>query len=247
MSDFAIEIKALNKQYPGSEKKALNKLSFNVEQGAFFGLLGSNGSGKTTLISLLCSLLKADSGEMSVLGKRVDLLEVKSLIGLVPQSIALYPELTLRENLALFAGFYSLTNNLKRHRITESAKFVSLDDCLDKRVSTFSGGMLRRANLAAGLLHSPKLLFLDEPTVNVDVQTRLMIFDCLKEINQSGTTIIYTTHYLEEIEILCRDLAILEQGELIAHTTLEQLKSSSPGASLADIYLNLVEQQRGEQ
>lgn len=244
MPEYAIQSQEIDKRYPNSEGLALNSVSLEVESGSFFGLLGPNGSGKTTLISILCALIPASAGSAKIYGYDIikESKKIKPLIGLVPQKIALYPSLTLYENLHLFASLYGLTQQEISQRIQECLEIVELTHVANKCVSTFSGGMMRRANLAAGLLHKPKLLFLDEPTANVDAHARNMIFKSLQAINQTGVTIIYTTHYMEEIEILCSQIAILNKGIITVADSINHLKQQySDKKSLSEIYLSLTE------
>ncbi|OGT30369.1 MAG: hypothetical protein A3E87_01405 [Gammaproteobacteria bacterium RIFCSPHIGHO2_12_FULL_35_23] len=244
MSNFIIDAKAISLRYPKEAVYALNSVSLTVETGSFFGLLGPNGSGKTTLISILCGLLAATAGHARVCGydcKR-QISAIKPLIGLAPQKIALYPSLTLYENLMLFASLYTLTSLQIKQQIEKCLQIVELETQAYKKIYTFSGGMMRRANLAASLLHNPKLLFLDEPTSQVDAHARNMIFKSLQIINASGVTIIYTSHYLEEIETLCTKTAILKQGKIIATDSITELKRQHPDkTSFAEIYLSLTE------
>jgi ABC-2 type transport system ATP-binding protein len=244
MTNAIITINALDKRYPGTDKKALDAASIEIQQGAFFGLLGPNGSGKTTLISILCGLLKADKGTATICGYDAlnDAFKIKSKIGLVPQKLALYPTLTLSENLCLMSKLYGLTDSVYQKRLAQCLEIVELKDVANQLISTYSGGMARRANLAMALLHSPDILFLDEPTVNVDAHARNMIFNTLKKINASGVTIIYTTHYLEEVETLCTDMAILNQGKIVIHDTVQHILQKHPILnSLSEVYLALTE------
>ena len=244
MADFIIEAENISICYPGETVNALNKVSLSVETGCFFGLLGPNGSGKTTLISILCGLLSANSGAIAVCGYDIkhNIALIKPLIGLAPQKIALYPSLTLQENLVLFASLYGLSKSQIKDRIAECLQMVELEDLAFKIVGTFSGGMLRRANLAASLLHKPRVLFLDEPTSNVDAHARSMIFNSLRAINMTGVTIIYTTHYMEEVEVLCSKIAILNKGNIVAVDSVVDIKQKyRDKQSLAEIYLSLTE------
>lgn len=241
-----IKVKNLVKQYQKAKKTALKEINLEVVQGEFFGLLGPNGSGKTTLISILCGLLSATRGEATICdySTRHNLKEIKPLIGLVPQDIALYPNLSLQHNLEFFASLYGLAGKLKRDRITKYLEMACLTQFADNPIKTFSGGMKRRANLAAGLLHEPTLLFLDEPTVNVDPQSRNVIFESLRALIEMGTTIVYTTHYLEEAEQLCSRIAIIDTGEFITEGSPDELVASVPGChDLGEVFLRLTGKQ----
>jgi ABC-2 type transport system ATP-binding protein len=225
-----IEVKQLMKRYKGATDNALNGLSLAINQGDVFGLLGPNGSGKTTLISILCGILKAGSGDYTKLSQ--------SQIGLVPQEIALYPTLSLQQNLHYFASLYQVNNS--QQRIDQCINTVGLTKVKDKPVQTYSGGMKRRANLAAGILHEPAVLFLDEPTVNVDPQSREAIFTCLRKLNQQGMTLVYATHYLEEAENLCNEIAIIDHGCLVAQASPQKLLQQHVDCrNLGDIFLKL--------
>ncbi|MFN7097266.1 MAG: ABC transporter ATP-binding protein [Gammaproteobacteria bacterium] len=246
MFESIIQIENLTKQYPGAKDLALRGLSLSVNKGEFFGLLGPNGSGKTTTISILCGLVQPTSGHISVAGHKIPghLNAIKPLIGLVPQDIALYPTLTFVENLRFFGRLYGLPGKLLRQRIEQCIEIAGLNNFATKMVKTYSGGMKRRANLAAGLLHQPQIIFLDEPTVNVDPQSRNVIFDILQTINQNGTTIIYTTHYLEEAQQFCHRVAIIDQGKVICQDTPQHLIQQNVGSrDLGEVFLNLTGKQ----
>jgi ABC-2 type transport system ATP-binding protein len=208
-----IEVRRLSFSYPGSESPALKGLDLSVPRGSLFGLLGPNGSGKTTLISLLCGLLPSAKGQVS-LGARPSL---------VPQEYAFYPRLTLFENLAFFAGVQAIPGPERGGRIAEVLKITGLEAARGKRAEACSGGMKRRLNIAIGLLNRPQLLFLDEPTVGIDPQSRRFILAAVKRINKLGCTVVYTSHYMEEVEALCDEVGILDQGKLIARGGLKGL------------------------
>jgi ABC-2 type transport system ATP-binding protein len=196
-----------------------------VEDGEFFGLLGPNGAGKSTLMNLLIGYLDPDGGEIVVGGERVsrDNLEARRTMGLVPQALALYDDLSAEENLEIFGSFYRLDKKVLRVRIGERLNAVELFDRRKDKVKTYSGGMKRRLNLIASLLHDPSLLLCDEPTVGVDPQSRNAIFDYLEMLNREGKTIVYTTHYMEEAERLCSRIAIIDSGAIITEGTLDDL------------------------
>lgn len=221
---------------------SLNNVSLNINEGQIFGLLGPNGAGKTTLISMLCGLVKPTSGSFTIDGLNYanHSRKIKKIIGVVPQEYALYPTLTARENLHYFGSMYGLKGADLKDKVIEALDLLGLLKFADKPVSTFSGGMKRRVNLIAGILHKPKVLFLDEPTVGVDVHSKTAIIDYLKVLNQNGTTIIYTSHHLAEAEDLCSDIAILDQGQIYAQDTPSALIESVKDArNLEDVFISL--------
>lgn len=237
-----IQISQLSKKYKDAETYSLNDFSLSVNEGQIFGLLGPNGAGKTTLISMLCGLIKPTSGSFSInnLNYADNSNEIKNIIGVVPQEYALYPTLTARENLMYFGSMYGLKGNDLKEKVIESLDFLGLLKFADKRVETFSGGMKRRVNLIAGILHNPKILFLDEPTVGVDVQSKSAIIDYLKQLNKNGTTIIYTSHHLSEAQDFCTNIAIIDRGQLYARDTPENLIRSTANANnLEDVFISL--------
>ena len=242
MKPAIIEIKNLIKQYPGAQEQALRGLELSVQQGEFFGLLGPNGSGKTTTISILCGLIQPTSGDITIAGHSipVHLNAIKPLIGLVPQEIALYPNLSFKENVRFFGRLYGLKGRHLRERIDYCIEVARLNNFADKLIKTYSGGMKRRANLAMSLLHEPQLIFLDEPTVNVDPQSRNVIFDILQVLNKAGTSIMYTTHYLEEAQQFCSRVAIMDLGKIICQGSPAELIAQTPDArDLGEVFLNL--------
>ncbi|WP_190277253.1 ABC transporter ATP-binding protein [Taibaiella lutea] len=237
---YSIQIENLRKHYPGAENTALQGLSLNFKKGIIAGLLGPNGAGKTTTISIICGLVKADSGLAKVLELDCsnDIIEIKKKIGVVPQQFALYPQLTGKENLEYVGRLYNIPSKSLKGKVSEMLAHFGLEKHANKRVSQYSGGMKRRANIIAGLLHNPELLILDEPTAGVDVQSRNMILDFLKQYNVQGNTIIYTSHLLEEAEKICDDVAIIDEGKLIAQASPKQLIASAEGCnSLEDVFL----------
>jgi len=210
--------------------------------GDIFGLLGPNGAGKTTTISMLCGLIKPDSGAIIINGYNLDEKpeEIKQIIGVVPQELALYNNLTAKENLQFFGRMYGLGKKDLKNRIELYLQKFSLTEKADKLVNTYSGGMKRRLNLIAGVLHSPTILFLDEPTVGIDVQSKNVIIEYLKELNKEGTTIIYTSHLMEEAENLCNNISIIDLGKEIANGKPEELIiSNSDCSNLEEIFLKL--------
>lgn len=240
-ADTAIEIVKLFKQYKGSGEAAVNNISFSIPSGSIFGLLGPNGAGKTTTISMLCGLLMPTSGSATLLGLNLknDLKRIKQQIGVVPQEIALYPTLTAYENLRYIGNMYGLKGQSLKQNILRHLEIVGLSAQANARVETFSGGMKRRINLVAGILHNPKILFLDEPTVGVDVQSRNLITEHLHLINSKGCTIIYTSHLMEEAEKLCTDIAVIDNGVVIALGKPQQLIYDNQTGNLEQLFLKL--------
>ena len=237
-----ISIENLVKVHKGSDIPAVDSVSIEVQENDIFGLLGPNGAGKTTMISMLCGIYRPTSGTITVDGIDVtkDPMKLKSIIGVVPQDIALYPTLTARENLNFVGNMYGVSGADLKDRISELLKVFDLESSANKKVNQCSGGMKRRINLLAGIVHNPKILFLDEPTVGVDVQSRAKIIDYLLGLNQSGMTLVYSSHYLEEAERLCSNIAILDEGAIIAEGSPESLrKNHSEARSLEDVFLNL--------
>jgi ABC-2 type transport system ATP-binding protein len=221
---------------------SLNNVSLNINEGQIFGLLGPNGAGKTTLISMLCGLVKPTSGHFTIdgLDYQHHAAKIKKIIGVVPQEYALYPTLTARENLLYFGSMYGLKGSDLKDKVIETLDLLGLLKFADKQVQTFSGGMKRRVNLIAGILHNPKVLFLDEPTVGVDVHSKKAIIDYLKVLNQNGTTIIYTSHHLAEAEDFCSQIAILDQGQIYAQDTpLALIESTKDARNLEDVFISL--------
>jgi ABC-2 type transport system ATP-binding protein len=236
----------LRKTYRGASSPALENFDISIGIGEIFGLLGPNGAGKTTAIGIMSSLFRPDNGSVTICG--VDILkypnQVRKLFGLVPQDVALYSNLTARENLSYFGRLYGLRGERLKQRVRECLEFVGLEERADKRVFTYSGGMKRRANLAAGILHSPRILFLDEPTVGIDAQSRNMILERLSVLKQSGTSMVYTTHYMEEAESLCSRIAVIDHGRIIAQGLPGELIEEHPGCSdLGALFLKLTGKQ----
>lgn len=237
---YSIYIKDLQKQYPGAESQALQGLSLCFEKGIIAGLLGPNGAGKTTTISILCGLVKADEGYAEVLGLNCNsnITDIQKKIGVVPQQVALYPQLTAPENLEYIGRLYKIERNALKDKIHMLLERFGLAAHTKKRISQYSGGMKRRANIIAGLLHDPEILILDEPTAGVDVQSRAMILDFLKHYNEAGKTILYTSHLLEEAERICHDVAIVDAGKLIAHGSPNQLiQQAADCSNLEEVFL----------
>ncbi|NNN20707.1 MAG: ABC transporter ATP-binding protein [Acidimicrobiales bacterium] len=206
-------------------RKAVNDISFQIDPGECYGMLGPNGAGKTTTISIACGLLQKDSGLVKVNGKELNHKSIlpKRDIGYVPQDLALYPELSASDNLRFFGRLYGLSGRELEGRINETLETVGLIDRRDDRIESFSGGMKRRANIAAGLLHKPSLLVLDEPTVGVDPQSRNAILEAVQLLSNEGMAVLYTTHYMEEAERLCDRVGIIDKGQIVAEGTRREL------------------------
>jgi ABC-2 type transport system ATP-binding protein len=219
MNEELLIARNLDKSYGNNH--AVRGVSFSIARGEIFGLLGPNGAGKSTTISMLAGLVKPDGGQIIVDGMDIQdhLHEVKAQIGLVPQDLALYPTLSAWDNLAFFGQVYGLRGKNLSARVSRVLEMVQLADRAKEPVKNYSGGMKRRVNLAVGLLHQPEILFLDEPTVGVDPQSRNAIFESVEALNKAGLTVIYTTHYMEEAERLCQRVAIVDHGQVIALDT----------------------------
>lgn len=220
-----LEIRNLTKKF--GDFIAVDNMSLNVREGEIFGFLGANGAGKSTTINMVASLLRMTKGEIKLLGKDIvkHARHAKMNIGIVPQDIAIYEELTAYENVKFFAGLYGLRGKLLKERTEEALAFVGLSDKHNSLSKNFSGGMKRRLNIACAIAHRPKLIIMDEPTVGIDPQSRSYILNSVKELNEMGCTIIYTSHYMEEVEQICSRIAIIDHGKIIAEGTKEQLKS----------------------
>ena len=218
-----LEVRNLVKKY--GEKLAVDDISFDIREGEIFSLLGPNGAGKTTTISILSTLFSPSAGDASILGYSVtkNPMEVKRLIGVVPQEIALYDDMTALENLNFWGEMYGLSGGTLKARVKELLEQIGLADRAKERIKTYSGGMKRRVNIAVGLMHKPRLLFMDEPTVGIDPQSRRAILDSVKALNKEGMTILYTTHYMEEAQELSDRVGIIDHGKLIALGTQSEL------------------------
>src|SRR5713226_4273388 len=229
MSRTFLEVHDLHKRYGSTV--ALDGVTFQVAEGQIFGLLGPNGAGKTTLLSILSCLLEASAGEARLLGRPLlyAARDLRREIGIVPQELALYGELTARENLRFFGQLYGLKGAPLRQSLDRVLAAVGLEDRADKRVDTFSGGMKRRLNLGAALVHEPRLLLLDEPTSGVDPQSRNHIFEEIRRVNRAGVTVVYTSHYMEEVQALCTRIGIIDHGRLIACDSVSGLLQQMEG------------------
>ncbi|TWJ43780.1 Daunorubicin/doxorubicin resistance ATP-binding protein DrrA [Bacillus paralicheniformis] len=220
-----LEIHHLTKKF--GDFVAVDNISLSIEEGEIFGLLGANGAGKSTTIHMISSLLRCNEGEILILGKNIAKHRkfAKMNIGIVPQDLAIYEDLTAYENVKFFAGLYGLRGAQLRNRVEEALQFVGLSDKHKSFPKNFSGGMKRRLNIACAIAHRPKLIIMDEPTVGIDPHSRNYILESVKKLNAMGCTIIYTSHYMEEVEEICTRIAIVDHGKIIAEGTKEQLKS----------------------
>jgi linearmycin/streptolysin S transport system ATP-binding protein len=223
VSDLVLECRGLHKRF--GRTVAVDGVSLQVSAGETYGLLGPNGAGKTTTISMICGLLEADAGEVVVAGQRLTTrsVEAKAAIGYVPQELAIYPDLTARENLRFFAQLYGMAPSRSRMRVEEVLDVIGLADRADDQAKTYSGGMQRRLNIGIGLLHRPRLLILDEPTVGVDPQSRNAILESVEHLSSEGMAVLYTTHYMEEAERLCDRIGIVDLGQVKAEGTRAEL------------------------
>jgi len=223
-----LEIRGLRKAF--GSVVAVDDVSFTIAPGQILAVLGPNGAGKTTTVSMISGLFPPDAGEIRIDGQvsRSDTDPIKRRIGLVPQDLALYDELTAQDNLNFFGALHNLTGSALDHAMAAALTLVGLGDRMRDRVKTFSGGMKRRLNLAAGLLHDPDILLLDEPTVGVDPQSRNAIFDNLEQLKDRGKALLYTTHYMEEAERLADRLVVIDRGTVVANDTLEGLYARVP-------------------
>ncbi len=238
---LGIAIDQVSYRYQNEVDQALKSVQLSVLPGDIFGLLGPNGAGKTTLMSIMVGILKPDGGSVSYYdGKRLPgRKEIREMIGYVPQDYAFYPELTPLQNLAYFGAMYNMSASRIRKRSGELLDVLGLSNVAGKKVSAFSGGMKRRVNLAIGILHGPRVIFLDEPTVGVDVQSKYAIVNFLKELNQSGVTIVYTSHHLAEAEELCNRIAMIDHGKVIAFDHISSLLKTNNSKDLQSLFLSL--------
>ena len=220
-----VEIKNLVKRY--GDFLAVDNVSFSIKEGEIFGLLGPNGAGKTTTVKMITGLSNIDSGDIKIFGKsmKTNEMEIKQNVGLVPQDIAVYNDLTAYENLCYFGRLYGIGGKLLKERAKETLEFAGLLDRKDDYPKHFSGGMQRRLNIACAIVHKPKLVIMDEPTVGIDPQSRNHILFSIKKLNEMGMTIIYISHYMEEVEEICSKVLIMDHGKVIAKGTKDELKS----------------------
>jgi ABC-2 type transport system ATP-binding protein len=232
-----IQVRSVSKSYGNID--AVKNVSFTIDKGEIFGILGPNGAGKSTIVNILNTLVKPDKGEVVIDGINIrdDRDLIKLIMGVVPQEIALYEELSAFENLMFWGGLYNIPMQELRANVRNTLKIVDLVNRKDDRIKNFSGGMKRRINIACSLLHNPKVLVLDEPTVGVDPQNRNHIFELIERLNNEGMTIIYTTHYMEEAERFCDKIAIIDTGRIVAQGTLKELRQISDIKDLLTIKL----------
>ncbi|HIP31611.1 MAG TPA: ABC transporter ATP-binding protein [Crocinitomicaceae bacterium] len=236
-----IEIKTISKTYKGSLEKSLNHVSFSINQGDKIGIFGPNGAGKTTLISIICGIINASSGEVKYRsnGDAVDLKSMLYKIGYVPQDFSFYEELSPFQNLMYFGSLYAIPKKELKAKIDNLLNVLGLAHVTHKKVVKFSGGMKRRVNLAIGIINDPDLLFLDEPTVGVDVQSKNAIIAYLEELNKKGTTIIYTSHHMNEAQEFCNRIVLIDKGNLIESNTLDALLEKHNEQNLESLFLKL--------
>ncbi|RYG54649.1 MAG: ABC transporter ATP-binding protein [Chitinophagaceae bacterium] len=240
-----IQITRIFKKYNHADACSLCDFSLSIGEGQIFGLIGPNGAGKTTLISILCGLIEPTSGDYTIneMNYRSHAVEIRRITGIVPQEYALYPTLTAKENLRFFGSMYGLRGAALENEICSGLRSMGLARFGDNLLGTFSGGMKRRINLLAGVLHKPRVLFLDEPTVGADVQSRKAILAYLREFNKEGTTIVYTSHHLSEAEDFCNQIAIIDHGKVYATGTPAELIADIPEArNLEDVFISLTGQ-----
>jgi ABC-2 type transport system ATP-binding protein len=244
----AISIANLGFSYPGQSKNCFNDLNLDIQEGARFGLFGPNGAGKTTLMNCMTGLLTYTKGSIKLLGNEIahHKKAVNKLFGLVPQDFSFYQELSPVQNLEFFGAWSGMKGNEIKKRINELMNVLDLKDVQHKQVQKFSGGMKRRVNLAIGVINNPRVLFLDEPTVGVDIHSRHAIINYLKELNKNGTTLIYTSHQLSEAEELCDKIALIEEGKIIINDSLDALLEKHKKEGLEGLYLSLTGKQYKE-
>lgn len=238
----AIECHNISKSYDGKKTFVIRDLNLEISQGEIFGLLGPNGAGKTTLISMMCGLLAPTSGEIKLSGLnfKSNRTQIQKKIGVVPQEYALYPTLTAFENLEFFGSLYNLHGRDLKNRIEMGLEKVNLMDFRNRPIKDFSGGMKRRINLLTGILHQPEILFLDEPTVGVDIQSKEVIIGILEELNAKGTTIVYTSHHLAEAQNFCTRLSIIDKGKILIEGTSDELiQQVKDATNLEEVFLEL--------
>ena len=238
---LAIEADDLHKNYKGAWTPALDGFSFSVAQGKISGLLGPNGAGKSTTINILCGLITPDSGTAMIFGKNcnTESIDVRTKIGVAPQQVALFGNLTAMENLRYIGRLYGLSDSVISKRATNLLDLLGLSTHADKRINAYSGGMKRRANIIASLLHEPELLILDEPTAGVDVQSRALILSFLQQYRQQGKTILYTSHLMDEAQQICDEVTIIDEGKFIINGTPDSLiRETADCKKLEDVFLH---------
>lgn len=236
-----LEVNNLTKRF--GDKIAVDNLSFYVNEGEIFGLLGPNGAGKSTTINIIISLLKSSKGEINIFGKSLNKneLDIKKNIGVVPQSLAIYENLTAEENIRFFAGLYGLSGKNLKEAVDYALDFTGLTEVRKTRAKKFSGGMMRRLNIACAIAHKPKFIIMDEPTVGIDPQSRNHILRSVKLLQQEGCTILYTSHYMEEVEVLCNRIVIMDHGKIIAEGSKDELISLVSDSQNLEIQIDNME------
>ncbi|MFV0157339.1 ABC transporter ATP-binding protein [Empedobacter falsenii] len=236
-----IEIEKLYKKYKNSDVFALEDFSLTIKQNEIHGVLGPNGAGKTTLMSILSGLIKPTSGNIVIqnFNQKNDLKKIQNIIGIVPQEYALYPTLTARENLEFFGKIYKVPSKELHEKILLLTEKVGMSKFLDRKIESFSGGMKRRINLLAGILHQPEILFLDEPTIGVDIQSKIALLDYLQELHQQEMSIVYTSHHMAEAEDFCTQVTIMNQGKSIITAQPKQLIQQVNAYNLEEAFVHL--------
>lgn len=237
-----IEIDKLVKKF--DDFVAIDNISLSIDEGEIYGLLGPNGAGKSTTISTICGLVRPSSGDIKIMGtsiKKHDV-NIKRKIGLVPQKISIYEDFTAKENISFFGELYGLRGRELKEAVERALEFVGLKEVKNKKSKEYSGGMLRRLNIACAIVHNPKIIIMDEPTVGIDAQSRNHILDSIKKLNEEGTTIIYTSHYMEEVESICTKIAIIDHGKVIVEGTKDELKSIVDDKKTLSLTLNSYEE-----
>lgn len=232
---YILQVKNLYKNY--NDFEAIKGINLDINKGDIYGLLGPNGAGKSTLIKNICGIEKITSGKIIFEEKESDINKYKMNIGLLPQDIAIYNDFTARENVSFFCSLYGYKGRELKKRVDKSLEFVGLLNMENKKAGEFSGGMKRRLNMACSIAHNPKLIIMDEPTVGIDPQSRNHILESVKKLNEEGATIIYTSHYMEEVEQLCNNISIMDNGKIIISGSKEYLKSSIIKENICTIYL----------
>ena len=232
---YILQVKNLYKNY--NDFEAIKGINLDINKGDIYGLLGPNGAGKSTLIKNICGIEKITSGKIIFEEKESDIDKYKMNIGLLPQDIAIYNDFTARENVSFFCSLYGYKGRELKKRVDKSLEFVGLLNMENKKAGEFSGGMKRRLNMACSIAHNPKLIIMDEPTVGIDPQSRNHILESVKKLNEEGATIIYTSHYMEEVEQLCNNISIMDNGKIIISGSKEYLKSSIIKENICTIYL----------
>lgn len=238
-----VALEGVSKKY--DSKTAVDFISLEIKKGEIFGLLGPNGAGKSTTMNMICSLVKPTTGKINIFGydNKKDMGKIKEKLGYIPQDLAIHGNLKAWENIEFFAGLYGLKGKVLREAVEEALEFVGLTEYRNGFAKNFSGGMKRRLNIACAIAHKPELLIFDEPTVGIDPQSRNFILEKIKQINKQGATIIYTSHYMEEVEALCNRIAIMDQGRIIALGTKQELVTlvtkNNKSMSLEEVFLTL--------